>query len=216
MRVFMVLLMAVLGGCATPYQDMGFRGGVEAQRMTADTYRIVARGNAYTAGTAIQDYTLLKAAEATKAAGATHFAVISASDASRTGAIATPGQIQTSAVGNGGFYRLGRPSPAVGIGTCEQVSWRHLHARHHLALRLQRSVAKTAQERPRPSRHAATKLPHTVGMGDRLPPTWAKLFPHCGAQLSHTVGHRRACGTIRTCRGAAELLSRLKWNIETK
>jgi hypothetical protein len=83
---------------------MGFRGGVEAQRMTADTYRIVARGNAYTAGTAIQDYTLLKAAEATKAAGATHFAVISASDASRTGAIATPGQIQTSAVGNGGFY----------------------------------------------------------------------------------------------------------------
>jgi hypothetical protein len=97
-------MAAAFGGCATPYQNMGFMGGVEAQRMTADTFRIVARGNAYTGGTAIQDYTVLKAAEATKAAGGTHFAIISASDASRTGVISTPGQIQTSAVGSGGFY----------------------------------------------------------------------------------------------------------------
>ena len=100
MRIALVLFLLALGGCSTPYQSMGFLGGVEAQRVTADTYRIVARGNAYTGGTAIQDYTMLKAAETTKAAGATHFAMISASDASRTGAIVVPGQAQTSVIGN--------------------------------------------------------------------------------------------------------------------
>jgi len=50
-------------------------------------------------GTTIQDYTMLKAAETTKQAGATHFAIISATDASSSGAVVTPGQAQTSFVG---------------------------------------------------------------------------------------------------------------------
>ena len=52
-----VAALVVLGlvGCSTPYQSMGFSGGVEAQQMTANTYRIVARGNGYTSGTVIQD-----------------------------------------------------------------------------------------------------------------------------------------------------------------
>ena len=79
---------------------MGFAGGVEAQQMTADTFRIVARGNGYTGNTTIQDYTMLKAAETTKQAGASHFLIVSASDASRAGHIVTPGQMQTSVVGN--------------------------------------------------------------------------------------------------------------------
>ena len=62
---------------------MGFSGGVAAQQITADTFRIVARGNAYTGSTTVQDYVLLKAAETTKAAGATHFILISAADAAR-------------------------------------------------------------------------------------------------------------------------------------
>ena len=63
MKLGFFVLLFVLSGCATPYQDMGLRGGVEAQRMTVDTYRIIARGNGYTGGTTIQDYTMLKAAE---------------------------------------------------------------------------------------------------------------------------------------------------------
>jgi hypothetical protein len=98
-----VLLVMILGGCATPYQEMGFTGGVAAQRMTTDTYRIVARGNAYTGSIAIQDYTLLKAAETTKQAGATHFAIVSAANASRAGAIVIPGRAQTSVVGNSAY-----------------------------------------------------------------------------------------------------------------
>lgn len=73
----------VLAGCSTKYQEMGFSGGVAAQHITADTFRIVARGNAYTGSTTVQDYVLLKAAETTKAAGATHFILVSAADAAR-------------------------------------------------------------------------------------------------------------------------------------
>jgi hypothetical protein len=93
-------LVLALGGCSTPYQEMGFAGGVVAQQMTANTYRILARGNGYTAGTTIQDYTVLKAAETTKQAGGTHFLIVSAADASSAGYITTPGQARTSVVGN--------------------------------------------------------------------------------------------------------------------
>lgn len=98
MRWHLPLLACALAACSTPYQTMGIMGGVESQQITGTTYRIVARGN--TGGTTIQDYTLLKAAETTKAAGGTHFAIISASDASSTGYVATAGhaQLRSSAI----------------------------------------------------------------------------------------------------------------------
>ena len=95
--VFATLL--VVTGCSTPYQSMGFRGGVEAQQITSDTYRIVARGNAYTSPTQIQDYTLLRAAETTVASGSTHFLIITGSDASRANVVTSPGFATTSVVG---------------------------------------------------------------------------------------------------------------------
>lgn len=100
MRRHLALLTCMLAACSTPYQEMGFSGGVEAQQITGTTYRIVARGNGYTGGTTIQDYTLLKAAETTRAAGGTHFMIVSSGDASSTGSITTPGHAQTSFVGN--------------------------------------------------------------------------------------------------------------------
>lgn len=97
--LFAAVILGV-SGCSTPYQEMGFSGGVKSQQMTADTYRIVSRGNGYTGSTTIQDYTLLKAAETTKSVGGTHFIVISAADASSSGAIVSPGRATTTFVGN--------------------------------------------------------------------------------------------------------------------
>jgi hypothetical protein len=92
-------LAGPLAGCATPYQEMGFSGGVTAAQVSSDVYRISARGNGYTSDTAIQDYALLKAAETTKAAGGTHFQVLSGRDASSSGSITTPGHATTNVVG---------------------------------------------------------------------------------------------------------------------
>ncbi len=79
---------------------MGFGGGVEAQQLTADTYRILSRGNAYTSKTKVNDYTLLKAAETTRQAGATHFVIEGGEDATRTGYVTTPGTATTTLQGN--------------------------------------------------------------------------------------------------------------------
>ena len=97
-------------GCATKYQDMGFTGGVAAQQMTANTFRIVARGNGYTARTTVQDYMMLKAAETTKQNGGTHFIVISAADASSIQTHVSSGYAQTSLVGNRAYTTYSPPT----------------------------------------------------------------------------------------------------------
>ena len=99
----------LLIGCATPYQDMSFSGGVAAQQMTANTFRIVARGNGYTGATRVQDYLMLKAAETTLQNGGTHFVGISASDASGTSQIVTGGTSQTQFVGNTAYTTYSPP-----------------------------------------------------------------------------------------------------------
>ena len=91
-----VATLAGVAGCSTSYQNIGFSGGVVAQQITATTFRIVARGNGYTSATAIQDYTVLKAAETAKQAGCSHFAMISSTDASSAGHIVTPGSANTT------------------------------------------------------------------------------------------------------------------------
>jgi hypothetical protein len=104
MKIWTVVALCVaLGGCATKYQDMGFTGGVAAQQITADTWRIQARGNAYTSAATVQDFVLLKAAETTRAAGGTYFQIVSEADASRASTFVTPGTSTTSFVGNQAF-----------------------------------------------------------------------------------------------------------------
>ncbi len=78
-----------LAGCATPYQDMGFMGGVRATQISADEAQITARGNGYTDPDTIQRYVLRKAAETTVAAGFDTFAVMNDADRSRSGEIST-------------------------------------------------------------------------------------------------------------------------------
>jgi len=101
--VWAVALCALVAGCATKYQDMGFTGGVAAEQITADTWRIRARGNAYKGNSTVQDYVLLKAAETAQASGATHFQIISEADASRASTIVVPGSSTTTVVGHQAF-----------------------------------------------------------------------------------------------------------------
>lgn len=100
MRGGLALIALMLAGCSTPYKEMGFGGGVSAQQMTADTFRISARGNGYTDSTDVQDYLVLKAAETTREHGGTHFLVIGAADASRTSQFVTGGTAHTTFTGD--------------------------------------------------------------------------------------------------------------------
>lgn len=100
MRLLLIGLLLMIAGCATPYQEMGFMGGVAAAQMTDTTFRISGRGNGYTSSTVVNDYVILKAAETTVQHGFTHFMVISAADASSSSTIVTGGTSTTTLVGN--------------------------------------------------------------------------------------------------------------------
>ena len=86
MRLGLLIAIAAgftLTGCMTPYQSMGFLGGVRATQVDASTMRILSRGNGYTSTLLIDGYARLKAADETIAHGYDYFRIISFNDSSR-------------------------------------------------------------------------------------------------------------------------------------
>ncbi len=96
MKPRVLAFLLTLSACATPYQEMGLLGGVEAHRISSDTAQIVAKGNAYTDASVIQRYVLRKAAEETLADGFDYFDISSGNDESQHGSVG-------SAYGGGRF-----------------------------------------------------------------------------------------------------------------
>ena len=94
---------AVLSGCATKYQEMGFTGGVSAEPVMTDVYRIVGRGNGYTSSDRVQDFVLLKAAETTLAAGGSYFLIVNDADRTNVSVGQTSGTVQTNVIGHSAF-----------------------------------------------------------------------------------------------------------------
>ena len=105
-------VLPALAGCATPYQDMGLRGGVRAVQISSDIAQVTARGSTVTDADKIEQYALRKAAEATLAAGYDHFEVVSASDRSRT----LQGVAGYAAPGLHGFPSVGLTMPFIRPG----------------------------------------------------------------------------------------------------
>src|SRR4051794_6818971 len=101
-KIVVALGLAVaLAGCQTQYGEMNpITGGVTAEQVTTDVYRISAKGNGYTSAARVQDFVLLKAAETTLAAGATHFALVGAQNTSEMGSIQMPGSFNATRYGN--------------------------------------------------------------------------------------------------------------------
>ena len=88
-----------LSGCGTSYREMDSGRGVQALQMSADTWRIEARGNGYTNANIVKDWMLLKAAETTKQQGGSHFVIVEQADAATKSSTITPGVRQTQMVG---------------------------------------------------------------------------------------------------------------------
>ena len=83
MKRLLILSLALMSSaCATSYGELGgFMGdGVAADRLSADTFRIRARGNEWTEGATVEDYALLRAAETVRGACLSHFVVLDGAD----------------------------------------------------------------------------------------------------------------------------------------
>ena len=91
-RTGLIIGLALLtSACATTYGEMGFWGdGVAADQMASDTFRIRSRGNGATEHATIEDYALLRAAEAVKGACFTHFVVLDGADRTEVDEDVTP------------------------------------------------------------------------------------------------------------------------------
>jgi hypothetical protein len=86
--------------CATTYGELGGDlwddGGVTAERLTTDRYRIVSRGNGATEHGAIHDFAMLRAAETVRSACMTHFVVEQGEDRTRVEENVTPATTTTT------------------------------------------------------------------------------------------------------------------------
>jgi hypothetical protein len=115
------LLVAVtISGCATPYQEMGFLGGVDSSQIDATTLRISARGNSFTDVGQIRDYVMLKAAEETLAHGYDMFLIVAEHDATEVDTFSTP-QSHDAPVQAMGFGPRG-PISVIGTATYTTTS----------------------------------------------------------------------------------------------
>jgi hypothetical protein len=95
--------VAMLAACSTPYQEMGFSGGVMATQIDATTVRVHARGNGFTDPATIQDYVMLKAAEETQRLGYDLFQVMDEKDTVKTEYSQMPGTATSYTTAYGGF-----------------------------------------------------------------------------------------------------------------
>ncbi|MEO3387318.1 hypothetical protein [Mesorhizobium sp. CAU 1741] len=91
--IFAAFFALFLSACTTPYQEMGATGGVKAEAIGYDRYRVSSLINAYTSPPLVVDYMMLKAAETAIANGASHFIVESVSDNTTVNTYATPGVV---------------------------------------------------------------------------------------------------------------------------
>ena len=91
MRGLIIAACLTLTACATPYQDMGYRGGVKVIQLDAHTFIVQSKGNAYTDKTMVVLYALRKAAEQTLANGDEWFRVKGGADADRRQPVVVPG-----------------------------------------------------------------------------------------------------------------------------
>jgi hypothetical protein len=89
-----------LGGCATPYQSGGFRGGYSDMALNQDTYIIGFRGNGYTSAETVQSYVLRRSAELTLQKGYKYFLIENGGTTVNRQVGQTPATIQTHSNGN--------------------------------------------------------------------------------------------------------------------
>lgn len=91
-RLLIIGATLLTSACATTYGELGglMDDGVTAQRLTADTYRIVSRGNGATEPGTVHDHAMLRAAETVRGACFTHFIVEQGEDRTTVDESITP------------------------------------------------------------------------------------------------------------------------------
>jgi len=106
------LVSALVIAC-TPYQPMGFSGGVDDLQLNDTTYRIIAKGNAYSSSERVWDFVLLRASQIAISRGYKGFVIVGETDQSSTHQYTTTQEktaMVTGAQNTTGFITYTTPS----------------------------------------------------------------------------------------------------------
>jgi hypothetical protein len=95
-RIAILLSLAILTGCATPYQPISALGGYREIQLAPDINRVMFFGNGYTNGELAIEYTLRRCAELTQQNGYRYFGVLSVEDLSTQSSFTIPGSAYTT------------------------------------------------------------------------------------------------------------------------
>jgi hypothetical protein len=92
----LIVMMLVVGGCATAYKPVGFSGGYSETRLGDNIFQVTFRGNGYTNAERAADFSLLRAAELATENWFSHFIVVDTSHNQRLSTYTTPITSQTT------------------------------------------------------------------------------------------------------------------------
>lgn len=96
MKLFLLLALTLITGCATSYQAHGLTGGFTEMHRGDNVYLVRFQGNGYTSDIQAEEMAFLRAAELAKEKGFAYFAVLSEGTRGRASTITTPSQTRIS------------------------------------------------------------------------------------------------------------------------
>ena len=104
-HILIAVLVAILTGCATPYQKHGFTGGFSETQLGENIFQVSFAGNAYTGSGRASDFTLLRSAELALENGFNYFIIVDSEKYTEAGSYTTPTNSYTtgSAYGTGNY-----------------------------------------------------------------------------------------------------------------
>lgn len=100
MRLILLLLL-IVGGCATKYGPSGFRGGYSDVQLREDVWKIHFSGNAYTSKSAVKKYLLRRCAEKTLEVGGRYFVILDSTISTSEFTRYQPGSFQATSYNTG-------------------------------------------------------------------------------------------------------------------
>ena len=96
----MVCSLMILASCATPYGEVGYMGGYEANWLSPDVLSVDVSGNGFTTDQRVRDYALLQAAQRAQQAGYKYFITITNLNQGKVDTFYTPPSATTTTTAN--------------------------------------------------------------------------------------------------------------------
>lgn len=117
---FVLVSLALISGCASPYKSIGIGGGYDETMLSPNMFRVSFRGNGYTSMERAKDYALLRSSDIAINYGFSHFIITEDESYAKRMSVYVPGNTTVSYKGTSnaqyqgsGSYKIATRGTAV-------------------------------------------------------------------------------------------------------